>query len=104
MKSVAIYKNGSGDDDDPAPKGDHIRSDWVRWLIGGLCSVVVIGGTAWIRHVEQEIDRNRFETQIISNKISRLEVSIENVEKQLDSMSSKMDKMLDEMRRQDAKK
>lgn len=67
----------------------------LQWLIGALTTVAFTGGSAWLSHIENEVDKLSISNIAQVAQVARLEANFSLTEKRLDRIEQKLDLLLE---------
>jgi hypothetical protein len=71
----------------------------LQWIIGVLTTLAIGGGSAWMSHINDELNTLQKSDVNQSNEITRVGAFISQGEKRLDRIESKIDQLLNDKRR-----
>ena len=69
----------------------------LKWILGGLCTIIFGAGTAWLSHIDAELGTIRVEQQSKIAKVAMLEAKVEDTSNRLARIEDKLDVILDRL-------
>lgn len=66
----------------------------LQWIIGGLTTIAFAGGSAWLNHIEAQVDKLSETNLVQSQQVAELRAQTVLNEKRLDRIEQKLDVLI----------